>query len=435
MFNKDDWPIAEQFAVDHMRHLGFKDAKLTPAGADGGIDVESATAVAQVKHWKNSVTRPDVQRLNGAAPANTSRLFYAASGFTRDARLFADEQKIALFEYDLDSRDVNPVSTTAIRLDAALTSPIPVARQRTAAGNHAAAAAPPRPVPGYYSSPPPVHRPNPHPRAVQATQSSRPLRWYFYLAGFTVSGFAWIAFLHAYMKTSDPRWRTAAIVFGIWCPVLYSLVGAFSTPDQSTPPGDRELNPAQSIVTGAALAAAIGACLLLTVARNEVLDPTLRRAPKPPRERSDRVSAPIVTAEHPSSARPAAALEPTPTPPTPEPQPRRWRKPGAGLLLSSILWALSPLYTLGLGTPIAFLIAAVRRPTVENFACMTAYLGVIVYWFASTDDTSTTVHMLVNWLGANAHTFLVRRRVWYRRATAADESRAPTTTKTPEPAA
>jgi hypothetical protein len=427
MFNKDDWPLAEQFAVDHMRHLGFKDAKLTPAGADGGIDVESAAAVAQVKHWKNTVTRPDVQRLNGAAPANTSRLFYAASGFTRDARLFADEQKIALFAYDLDTREVNPVSVTAIRLDAALTSPIPAAPSTT--------------VPGFHSAPPPVYRPNPHPRAVQTTPTSRSLRWYFYLAGFTVSGFAWVAFLHAFMKTADPRWRTAAIAYGIWCPILYSLVAAFSTPDQNITPGARDLNPVQAIVSVTAVAAAIAACLLLARARNEVLDPAQRPEPKPPRERSSLVPPQFTTAENKTSAPSTTTGEPMPAPPIPRPRitssasTRPWQKPGAGLLISSIIWALSPFYTLGLGTPIAFLIAAVRRPSMENFACMTAYLGVIVYWFASTDDTSTTVHMLICWLGANAHTFLIRRRVWYRRTAAPEGMSAPIEPKAPEPAA
>lgn len=429
MFSKDDWPLAEQFAVEHMRHLGFKDAKLTQAGADGGIDVESAAAVAQVKHWKHSVTRPDVQRLNGAAPANTSRIFYAASGFTRDARLFADEHKIALFEYELEHRHVNPVSTTAIRLDAALTSPIPVA--------------PPTTVPGFHSSPAPVYRPSPHPRAVQPTQSSRPLRWYFYLAGFTVSGFAWIAFLHAFIKTSDPRWRTAAIAYGVWCPILYVLVGAFSSPDQNTPPGERELNPAQAIVTVLALAAAITACLLLVVARNEVLDPSQRPVPKPPSARTRPFPAKVVptvatgdSVPRAADPEPVSAAPPTPRAPTLDAlDKRQWQKPGAGLLISSIIWALSPIYTLGLGTPIAFLIAAVRRPRIEHFASMTAYLGVTVYWFASTDETSTTVFMLVNWLGANAHTFLVRRRVWYQPAAAADGIGVPTAPKTPEPAA
>lgn len=407
MFSKDDWPKAEAFAADHMRRLGFKDAKTTTAGADGGIDVESAAAVAQVKHWKQAVTRPDVQRLNGAAPANTARLFYAASGFTRDARLFADEQKIALFVYDLGTHEVDPVSVTAIRLDAALTSPIPKAAVR------------PADIPGFYSTPPRAPEPPPHPRAVQAAPTPRPLRWYFYVAGLTVSAFAWIPFLHAYTRTSDPRWRTASVVFGIWCPILYGLIAIFSPGNQEAPAGERTLSAGQSSIAVLALIATVSAVLLLITARNEVLDPSLRRPPVPRVQPARAVaSLPVIATEDPAlAAAPQSLSTDTPQPTTGRSSDVKWQKPSIGLLISSIIWSLSPFYTLGLGTPIAFLIAAVRRPNLENFAYMAGYLGVIVYWFATTNDTSTTVHMLICWLGANAHTFLVRRRVWYQRAT------------------
>ena len=33
--------MAEQLAENHMRSIGFRDAELTAAGADGGIDVTS----------------------------------------------------------------------------------------------------------------------------------------------------------------------------------------------------------------------------------------------------------------------------------------------------------------------------------------------------------------------------------------------------------
>lgn len=38
---------AELIAAEWMRYLGFADAVATPVGADGGIDVVSARAVAQ----------------------------------------------------------------------------------------------------------------------------------------------------------------------------------------------------------------------------------------------------------------------------------------------------------------------------------------------------------------------------------------------------
>lgn len=43
---------AETLAADWMRHIGILDAGVTPAQADGGIDVSSDTHVVQVKHYK-----------------------------------------------------------------------------------------------------------------------------------------------------------------------------------------------------------------------------------------------------------------------------------------------------------------------------------------------------------------------------------------------
>ena len=49
---------AEVAAAEFMRRIGFADAKRTPSGADGGIDVIAAGAVAQVKTHMKPIGAP-----------------------------------------------------------------------------------------------------------------------------------------------------------------------------------------------------------------------------------------------------------------------------------------------------------------------------------------------------------------------------------------
>lgn len=85
-----------------MRGLGFRDATVTANGADGGIDVFSRDAVAQVKNWLKPVGRPELQQLFGARGnrSNQKMLFFARSGYTATARTYADSHTIALFIFD-----------------------------------------------------------------------------------------------------------------------------------------------------------------------------------------------------------------------------------------------------------------------------------------------------------------------------------------------
>ncbi|OZE78244.1 hypothetical protein CH305_17040 [Rhodococcus sp. 15-649-2-2] len=70
-------------------------------GADGGIDVDSSTAVAQVKQTRAQVGRPDVQRLYGVACSlNNVALFFSANGYSLDARAWADRYGVELHESD-----------------------------------------------------------------------------------------------------------------------------------------------------------------------------------------------------------------------------------------------------------------------------------------------------------------------------------------------
>ncbi|MFF0284095.1 restriction endonuclease [Rhodococcus aetherivorans] len=94
---------AERNAARIMRAIGFPDAHVTNAGPDGGIDVASHRAVAQVKWYGNAkVGRPDLQRLYGARGKRIDlRLFFfSSSGYSADAVAWANEHEVALFTFD-----------------------------------------------------------------------------------------------------------------------------------------------------------------------------------------------------------------------------------------------------------------------------------------------------------------------------------------------
>lgn len=109
------WQMAEELAAEHMRQLGFTDARRTPPGIDGGIDVASTAAVAQVKHQASPVGGPVVQQLRGAAHGVEHALFYASGGFTSAAVGIADSTVVALFEFTA-TNEVWAVNEAATRL-------------------------------------------------------------------------------------------------------------------------------------------------------------------------------------------------------------------------------------------------------------------------------------------------------------------------------
>ncbi|MFF7899746.1 restriction endonuclease [Streptomyces sp. NPDC088817] len=113
------WQDAELAAVDHMRSMGFFDARTTAAGADGGIDVIADHAVAQVKHHSQPISVGPVRELRGVADLGQHLLFYSSGGYTDKACEFAEERDIALFSI-LPSGDILPLNTTARNLSARL---------------------------------------------------------------------------------------------------------------------------------------------------------------------------------------------------------------------------------------------------------------------------------------------------------------------------
>lgn len=115
-----DWRTAEERAATWMRHWGWTDATVTPAGADGGIDVIASRAVAQVKFWAKPVPRQDLQKLVGAASTRQdieSVLFFANAGYTSQALRWAETAGIAIFNFDGDGvpQPQNSVAQQATR--------------------------------------------------------------------------------------------------------------------------------------------------------------------------------------------------------------------------------------------------------------------------------------------------------------------------------
>ena len=117
---------AELNASERIKAWGFRDAVATTGGSDGGIDVRSKRALAQVK-WKGGVIgRPDVQNLYGARGAGTQQLFFfSASGYSDQAIEYADQVGIMLMTYD-PLGAVEGVNQAALRFLAAV-SEVPAA--------------------------------------------------------------------------------------------------------------------------------------------------------------------------------------------------------------------------------------------------------------------------------------------------------------------
>jgi hypothetical protein len=104
---------AEQVAAEWMRHLGFDDARCTGAGTDGGVDVRSREAVAQVKAQLTPVGRPELQALYGVARSEGRRpLFFSLMSYTAAAVAWADGVGMALFRFD-HAGLVEPVNVPA----------------------------------------------------------------------------------------------------------------------------------------------------------------------------------------------------------------------------------------------------------------------------------------------------------------------------------
>lgn len=96
------WADAEAAAAAWMEWFGFGSARVCGGPGDGGVDVRAQTAVAQVKDYGAPIAVGPVRELAGAALVEgVDAVFFARSGYTRDAVDFADRAGIALFQFDL----------------------------------------------------------------------------------------------------------------------------------------------------------------------------------------------------------------------------------------------------------------------------------------------------------------------------------------------
>ena len=93
------WRQAEFLAADWMRHLGASDVEVTPERRDGGVDVVSSDAFAQVKCLERDLIGVKVVRelVGVAAPLGRRAIFFSTTSFTADAQEFARETGTALF--------------------------------------------------------------------------------------------------------------------------------------------------------------------------------------------------------------------------------------------------------------------------------------------------------------------------------------------------
>lgn len=93
---------AELNAAAQMISWGYLDAASPLHGADGGIDVRSSKALAQVKFRGVKAGRPEIQNLYGAAAGESSKalMFFDFKGYSPQAVEYANQMGIGLYVYD-----------------------------------------------------------------------------------------------------------------------------------------------------------------------------------------------------------------------------------------------------------------------------------------------------------------------------------------------
>ncbi|WP_173024312.1 restriction endonuclease [Microbacterium oryzae] len=111
---------AEVLVADWMRYLGVNDATVTPPTADGGVDVDSAKFIAQVKNYVGSVPVEELRALQGvAAVEGKQALLFTSGSITAAGISFARRAKIALIRYDAvrgELRGLNELGTKAVNV-------------------------------------------------------------------------------------------------------------------------------------------------------------------------------------------------------------------------------------------------------------------------------------------------------------------------------
>lgn len=110
------WSDAEAAAAEWMEWFGFGTATVCGGPSDGGVDVRANSGIAQVKDYGAPVGASPVRELAGVALLeNRQAVFFARSGYTREAINFADRASISLVQFDLQG-SATPVNVHAERL-------------------------------------------------------------------------------------------------------------------------------------------------------------------------------------------------------------------------------------------------------------------------------------------------------------------------------
>ncbi|MEX5261504.1 restriction endonuclease [Kocuria sp. CPCC 205263] len=98
------WQEAEASAQQWMRTHGYPDARLTSPGPDGGVDIFSSTAIAQVKHHKQPIGPGPIRELVDLTLYSKYRgwgaVFFSTSGYTALALECGQEWGVPLFQRD-----------------------------------------------------------------------------------------------------------------------------------------------------------------------------------------------------------------------------------------------------------------------------------------------------------------------------------------------
>lgn len=93
---------AELVAAEWMSYLGFTEIRPSDPGSDGGVDVWSKEAVAQVKAETSRTGRPKIQQHHGVAVSQKKRpVFFSLAGYTPPALGYAEANGVVLFTFDL----------------------------------------------------------------------------------------------------------------------------------------------------------------------------------------------------------------------------------------------------------------------------------------------------------------------------------------------
>ncbi len=108
---------AENWCCDWLVHMGLHDATVTQQSGDGGVDVESATHIVQVKNYTGAVPITEIRELAGVAAVDGRVPVFMTSGtYPSQAEDFADRANMALLTYEVSTGEVFPTNRVGFAL-------------------------------------------------------------------------------------------------------------------------------------------------------------------------------------------------------------------------------------------------------------------------------------------------------------------------------